>query len=87
MPIYDFECTNCNHVEELMRKISAPNVVICPKCKLETFAKKISAPAFQLNGTGWYATDFKSNGKKSPAPETKQDADPVPACSPGCACH
>ena len=60
----------------------------------------LSAPSFQLSGSGWYATDFKdkktSNSTaadkaeaKSAAPETKSaDAETkAAACNPGCACH
>ncbi len=87
MPIYDFECSHCGHTAELMRKMSESNVTSCPKCQQESFAKKISAPNFQLNGTGWYATDFKGDSKKTPSPQAKQDAAPSPPCSSGCACH
>lgn len=87
MPIYDFECSHCGHAAELMRKISEASITTCPQCGQERFAKKVSAPSFQLNGSGWYATDFKNNGKKAPAPEAKQDAAPAPSCSPGCGCH
>lgn len=87
MPIYDFECKHCGHTAELMRKMSEASITTCPECQQESFAKKVSAPSFQLNGTGWYATDFKGENKKSPAPEAKQDAAPSPACSANCACH
>jgi putative FmdB family regulatory protein len=83
MPIYDYQCTSCGFKKEVMRKISEPNVTICPECQKESFAKQVSAPSFQLNGTGWYATDFKNSGSKS---ETKTEAAPT-ACSTGCACH
>jgi putative FmdB family regulatory protein len=63
MPIYDFLCTSCNHKAEVMRKISAPSVDVCPACGSETFAKQLSAPSFQLTGSGWYATDFKGEKK------------------------
>ena len=102
MPIYDFQCTSCGYKDELMRKISEPTTTNCPKCSKETFAKMLSAPSFQLSGSGWYASDFKdkkSNNSVNPdktettsaAPETKL-AQPQPqtkaaACNPGCACH
>jgi putative FmdB family regulatory protein len=91
MPIYDFACTNCGFKDEVMRKISAPNQTVCPKCSKETFTKMLSAPSFQLNGTGWYASDFKD--KKPKNSETKTDASveksetKSAACNPGCACH
>ena len=59
MPIYDFQCTSCDHKLELMRKISEASTTICPSCEKETFSKMLSAPSFQLSGNGWYATDFK----------------------------
>ncbi len=86
MPIYDFECTNCGHAQEMMRKVSADNVDICPKCGEKTFTKQVSAPNFQLNGNGWYATDFK-HGNKAPSKPTEAEKPAAPACSPGCACH
>ena len=48
-----------------MRKISAANLDICPECAAETFSKQLSAPSFQLNGSGWYATDFKNGSGKA----------------------
>ena len=83
MLIYDYQCTSCGFKKEVMRKISEPNVTVCPECQKETFAKQVSAPSFQLNGTGWYATDFKNGGNK---PEKKAEAAPA-ACGIGCACH
>lgn len=86
MPIYDYQCTACGFKKEVMRKASEPNLTVCPECKKETFAKQVSAPSFQLNGTGWYATDFKGGGAKPAAPEKKTEAAPA-ACATGCACH
>lgn len=91
MPIYDFVCTSCGFKAELMRKISEASQTACPKCAKETFAKMLSAPSFQLSGSGWYATDFKNKNKeKSPETTDKKTAEPdtkVAACNPGCACH
>jgi putative FmdB family regulatory protein len=88
MPIYDYQCTSCGCKQEVMRKISEPSVTACPECGKETFTRQVSAPSFQLAGTGWYATDFKgskpaSSDKKS---EEKTEAAPA-ACGTGCACH
>ncbi len=63
MPIYDFQCTSCGFKDDLMRKISEATTIVCPECSKESFTKMLSAPSFQLNGTGWYASDFKD--KKS----------------------
>jgi putative FmdB family regulatory protein len=66
MPIYDFQCSSCGFKDEVMRKISAASIELCPQCGAETFSKQLSAPSFQLSGSGWYATDFK-NGSAKPA--------------------
>jgi putative FmdB family regulatory protein len=102
MPIYDFACTSCGFTAELMRKISEPSLTVCPQCSKEAFAKMLSAPSFQLSGSGWYASDFKDkkttnssiDGEKSTdKTEAKAEAktavtDSKPAaCNPGCACH
>lgn len=99
MPIYDYQCTSCGHKAEVMRKISAASTETCPECGAETFSKQLSAPSFQLSGSGWYATDFKNGGSKaSPskpdsasgesATEKKSEVAATPApCATGCACH
>ena len=63
MPIYDFKCTACGYQDEVVRKMSDASTMDCPSCKQATFSKMLSAPTFQLNGTGWYATDFKDKPK------------------------
>jgi putative FmdB family regulatory protein len=74
MPIYDFQCSSCGFKDEVMRKISAASIEACPKCGAETFSKQLSAPSFQLSGSGWYATDFK-NGSAKPAASTMSNPD------------
>jgi putative FmdB family regulatory protein len=89
MPIYDFQCTSCNFKDELMRKSSESGTILCPKCSQETFSKMLSAPSFQLSGSGWYATDFKDKKVKKSEDSTEASTTEAPAakCAPGCACH
>ncbi|WP_020167503.1 MULTISPECIES: FmdB family zinc ribbon protein [Methylotenera] len=91
MPIYDFQCTSCGHKLELLRKISDPSTATCPNCNQETFNKMLSAPSFQLSGSGWYATDFKdkkvSKPSSSESAESTTKSDAPAACKTGCACH
>jgi len=90
MPIYDYQCSECGYKQEVMRKVSAPSVEDCPKCGKTAFAKQVSAPSFQLTGTGWYATDFKDKSKntgvKTEPTTIESDAKPA-TCGAGCACH
>ena len=67
MPIYEYRCSSCGHELESLQKFSDAPLATCPSCHADTLVKKVSAAGFQLKGSGWYATDFKSSGAK-PAP-------------------
>ena len=64
MPIYEYRCEACGHQEEFLQRVSEPPLTECPVCRKPTFHKLLSAAGFQLKGSGWYATDFKTTGKK-----------------------
>ena len=75
MPIYAYRCTDCGFEKDVMRKVIDPLLTTCPECKTESFVKQLTAPAFQLKGSGWYVTDFKGGAKSSDAEsESKPDA-------------
>jgi putative FmdB family regulatory protein len=74
MPIYEYRCSSCGHELEALQKLSDAPLVACPSCKTGALVKLVSAAGFQLKGSGWYATDFKSSGKataKKPDGELK----------------
>ena len=73
MPIYAYKCSSCGFAKDVLQKISDAPLTQCPECGAEAFSKQLTAPGFQLKGTGWYATDFK--GGTQPA-----KAEPPPAC-------
>jgi len=64
MPIYEYQCENCQHTFDTLQKISEDPLVKCPECEKETLKKLISQAGFRLKGTGWYGTDFKGTKKK-----------------------
>jgi putative FmdB family regulatory protein len=74
MPIYEYRCTSCGHQQEFLQKLSDAPVTTCTACGKPTFSKMLTAAGFQLKGSGWYATDFKSKGS---APAAKVDAAPA----------
>ena len=79
MPIYDFQCNKCGFKAEVMRKMSAANIEACPECgAAESFTKQVSAPSFQLSGSGWYVTDFKNGKQAAPANTAAKEANPAP---------
>src|SRR5450759_4333073 len=67
MPIYAYKCSSCGKEQDVLRKISDAPLTVCPSCGKETFTKQLTAPGFQLKGSGWYATDFKGGNKPAAA--------------------
>ena len=65
MPIYAYRCDACGHQKDVLQKMSDPTLTVCPSCGAESFAKQLSAPAFQQKGTGWYVTDFRDKANKA----------------------
>jgi putative FmdB family regulatory protein len=88
MPIYAYKCDACGHAKDVLQKMSDAPLTDCPVCGAPKFNKQLTAPGFQLKGTGWYATDFKGGGTAAPAVPAAADAvaspaAPAPAVSTG----
>ncbi len=68
MPIYEYQCNQCNEVFEIFHKIDEDCKAACPKC-LGPSRKLISATSFVLKGSGFYVNDYpsknRSEGKKT----------------------
>ncbi|TDY01658.1 FmdB family zinc ribbon protein [Thiohalophilus thiocyanatoxydans] len=70
MPIYEYQCEECDHVLEVIQKMSEAPLSECPECGKTALKKLISASGFRLKGSGWYETDFKSDNRKNLAGES-----------------
>ena len=82
MPIYAYKCDACGHAKDVLQKMSDAPLTDCPTCGAPKFSKQLTAPGFQLKGTGWYATDFKGGGAAAAAPAAVSAdavASPAPA--------
>ncbi|MCG8472329.1 MAG: zinc ribbon domain-containing protein [Desulfobacterales bacterium] len=64
MPIYEYECTECGHIEEAVQKMSDAPLTRCKKCS-GTLRKLISHSSFHLKGGGWYSDAYSSTGSSS----------------------
>ena len=82
MPIYEYQCSTCKHTLDLIQKVNAIPETNCPNCKKSDLVRLVSAAGFQLKGTGWYATDFKTDSNKKAAASTCTAATPVDASKP-----
>ena len=71
MPIYAYRCASCGHDKDVIQKFSDAPLTLCPVCGADAFRKQLTAPSFQLKGSGWYVTDFRDQGKSKPG---KSDA-------------
>ena len=65
MPLYEYECTQCGRIEEVLQKFSDKPLTTCRHCSGKLH-KLISQSTFHLKGSGWYVTDYAGNGKNKP---------------------
>lgn len=81
MPVYEYQCSECSHIEEAFQKISDAPLAVCPRCQGK-LNKIISHSAFHLKGSGWYVTDY--GGTKSRVdntPDKSSGETPKPTCA------
>jgi putative FmdB family regulatory protein len=97
MPTYEYLCKKCGHEFESFQSISSAPLTQCPKeqCARKKWGRgqvtrKISAGGGLLfKGSGFYGTDYRSEGYKQsekkaisdshPKTEAKTEAKPAPA--------
>ena len=72
MPLYEYQCQECENRIERIERVSAPSDGVCPSCG-GAARRLLGAPALQFKGSGWYVTDYgKGNGNGS-SPSTKTE--------------
>lgn len=65
MPTYEYECQKCGNRFDQFQSITAKPLQKCPKCK-GTLKRLIGTGAgIIFKGSGFYATDYRSDGYKS----------------------
>lgn len=75
MPVYEYECEECQKVFEIQQRMSDDPLKNCPECD-GPVKKLMSMSSFQLKGGGWYADGYSSsNGSKA----AKKEKSPAPA--------
>jgi putative FmdB family regulatory protein len=77
MPIYEYQCLNCNHHVEVIQKFSDNPLTTCERCAGQ-LQKVLSQSSFVLKGSGWYITDYS---RKS-ATEAKSTESASNVCQP-----
>ena len=78
MPIYEYQCTKCREVCEVLQRAKDKPLDKCPQCG-GPMVKRISSPAIQFKGSGWYVNDYAKKGstpsgtKAGPKPGPKDE--------------
>lgn len=73
MPVYEYQCTACQHEFEREQRISEEPIKKCPKCGKLKAKRLISRTSFVLKGGGWYGDLY---GSVKPGGEKKDEAAP-----------
>ena len=85
MPTYEYACEKCGHEFEALQSMSAKPLRICPEelCAQKKWGrgrvkKQVSAGAGLLfKGSGFYITDYRSEGYKQSAKKESPPAKPA----------
>jgi putative FmdB family regulatory protein len=66
VPIYDYVCSACHRLTEVVHGIAAEGPHFCPECGAEgTMTKVFSAPSVHFKGSGWAKKDRGSSARAS----------------------
>lgn len=84
MPIYEFKCSACSNIDEILMRMSDPSPEGCSKCGASV-AKIISNTSFSLKGEGWYVTDYKPRPKEEGQPAAAAPVTPPSTTTPAAA--
>jgi len=84
MPIYEYTCSQCQKLSDVLQKLSEPAPERCPACGAEgTLSRVVSRTSFVLKGGGWGADLYASKkaAEKGDAPPAEAAKNAVPATS------
>lgn len=70
MPLYEYQCQDCDTHFERIEKVSAPTDGVCPSCG-GAARRLLGAPALQFKGSGWYVTDYGKGNGGTPASQAE----------------
>ena len=68
MPIYEYQCSACHVVSDVLQKVSEAGPEACPKCGAKgSLSRQVSRTSFVLKGGGWYSDLYGSTKKPEAA--------------------
>jgi len=78
MPTYEYECQKCGRFE-LFQRITEKRLERCPKCKGKVKRLLGAGAGILFKGSGFYQTDYRSEGYKSKA---RAESSSAPSSAP-----
>jgi putative FmdB family regulatory protein len=64
MPIYEYACSQCGKIQDVLQKMNDPAPETCEHCGAsKTLSRKVSRTSFVLKGGGWYSDLYGSSKK------------------------
>jgi putative FmdB family regulatory protein len=72
VPTYEYECSACGHRFEEFQRITDPPIEKCPKCSGKVRRLPGPGAAVLFKGSGFYATDYRSEEYKRKAKAEKE---------------
>ena len=79
MPLYDYKCAQCGKVTEVRHGFDEPWSDPCPACG-GSLARVFNPAPIVFKGSGFYVTDSRTSGAKTPA-KSADSGDAKPAAS------
>lgn len=59
MPLFDYKCTECETVTEVLQGHDDEELIQCPECDgTDSMERLISPSSFILKGGGWYKDGY-----------------------------
>ena len=83
MPTYEYECEQCGHVFEAFQSMSDKHLETCPECSGKVRRLIGTGAGLIFKGSGFYATDYRSEGYNKAAKADKKPASSAETKSSG----
>jgi putative FmdB family regulatory protein len=78
MPTYEYECDACQHRFEEFQSMKDEPLKKCPQCKKKKLRRLFGTGAALLfKGSGFYITDYRSEGYKAAAKADSSSSAPA----------
>src|SRR5712691_9916366 len=61
MPLYEYQCSKCDKVFEVIEKFADAPLTVHEGCGGHV-ERLLSAPSLQFKGSGWYVNDYPKSG-------------------------